>query len=102
MKQILFAMHSPSTIPRFSGWISLDNYKKLFTGYYYVITFSQIDTILLPPNYVTNCRNYDINDKGYENMRSDCISKCFVDRSSQNMPQLLSFNRSSPKKRRLQ
>ena len=52
---------------------------KLFGGYHHEITFSRIDTILLPPNYVTNCRNYDINDKEYENMRSDCISKCFVD-----------------------
>jgi len=70
-----FSMHSSISIPDMSYG---HNFIPLRAGYSNEITFSQIDTILLPPNYMTNCRNFDLNDKNNEKLGTDCITKCVL------------------------
>ncbi len=70
---LYFAIHSSNTIPtQFNN----KNFFRLFAGYLYEMTFSKIETILLPPNYSTNCRVYDSNDTNHEKLRSDCLINC--------------------------
>ncbi len=70
-----FSMHSTISIPDMSYG---HNFIPLSAGYSNEITFSQIDTILLPPNYMTNCRNFDLDDENNEKLGTDCITKCIL------------------------
>jgi hypothetical protein len=70
-----FSMHSPNTLPQME---SEDNYIRLRAGYSYSISYSRINTKLLPPYYSTNCRKYNVSNINEEQSRSDCIDRCVL------------------------
>jgi len=70
-----FSIHSPKAFPHFG---SEDNYIRLSIHETYTISYSRIITKLLPPNYSTNCRNYNISNIHEEQSRSDCIDRCIL------------------------
>lgn len=75
------SMHSSNSIPD----ISFDNnFLPLNPGFSNEILFSQIDTILLPPNYLTNCKDYDLNQVKGQQFRSDCITVCILNEFRRN------------------
>ena len=45
-----------------------------------LVTYSETQTKLLPPPYETNCKHYPIDNTGKQDMRSDCINKCVIDK----------------------
>lgn len=72
-----FSMHSPNTLP---DLIQGQNFMTIKTKLQHVITFSQINTQLLPPTYDTGCAHYDLDDSNPQtpSLRSDCISHCIL------------------------
>ena len=66
-------MHSPNTIP---NRLTSNYIIKLKTGFMYEMTYNRYKTILLPPPYQTNCKNYDLDDKHDYKLRSDCLNHC--------------------------
>jgi hypothetical protein len=75
IEEINLSIHSPNSFPKLNNkfFNTLDINKN------YHIRFSQINTELLGSGYDTNCYDYDLDHK-YLNysMRSDCITKCFL------------------------
>ena len=68
-------MHASNSIPD----IAFDNnFLPLMPGYSNEVLFSQIDTILLPPKYLTNCKDYDMNAVKGHQFRSDCVTNCLL------------------------
>ena len=73
--KVMFAMHSPNTLPNLNDenfeYLSMDHHS-------YICTYSLLNTKLLDSNYDTNCLNYDLDYKFYNNnMRSDCLAWCY-------------------------
>jgi hypothetical protein len=64
-----FSMHSPNTFPRMDFE---DNYLELESGHSYSISFNRIRSKLLPPNYTTDCRDYNSSNIKEAQSRSDC------------------------------
>jgi len=70
-------MHSPILLPIMDYE---NNYLELKPGYLYSMTFSRIRTKLLPPNYKTNCREYNSSDINGEQSQIDCIDRCVLNK----------------------
>ena len=66
-------MHSPNTIP---NRLNVKNFIKLKAGFMYEMTYNRYKTVLLPPPYKTNCKNYDFDYKHDYKLRSDCLNHC--------------------------
>ena len=77
-RDLHIAVHSPTSLPEFSRENILLEVK---TGMVQFVTYSESKVILLPPPYLTNCKNYDLKREG---MRTDCINRC-VDREISKM-----------------
>ena len=77
----LLAIHSPHSLPE------LNSYPEYITIHRYssdVFKFYQVYIDLLNPKYDTNCIEYDFDYKfANNNMRSDCISHCYLDKKRQ-------------------
>ena len=70
---ILMMLHSPNNLPE----VSPENkFLKLKLNVKNEITFTESKSILLPPPYHTNCKNYPIDSTGRQPLRSDCITNC--------------------------
>ena len=70
--KILLIIHSPIEFP-----YNQNQYYYLDFGKYYTIKYNEIQNRLLPPPYITNCRNYT--DTQYI-FRGDCIKECISKR----------------------
>jgi hypothetical protein len=70
-----FSMHAPNILPLMDYE---NNYLELKPGYSYSISFSRIRTKLLPPSYITNCRDYSTSNSDEEQSQIDCIDKCVL------------------------
>ena len=46
-------------------------------GNRYDLEYNQIKTVLQPPPYRTNCKEYDINEHDHIRTHSDCVNQCF-------------------------
>ena len=66
-------MHSPIAIP---NRLNDNNFLELKAGFSYHLSYNRWKTVLLPPPYQTNCKNYDLDDKHNYKLRSDCINHC--------------------------
>ena len=64
------AVHSSNILPEF---LKENIFLPLMMGKINFVTYSESKSILLPPPYLTNCKNYDLKREG---MRSDCINIC--------------------------
>ena len=67
------AVHSPNILPDFT---KENLFLPMKMGKVNFVTYSESKSILLPPPYLTKCKNYDLKGEG---MRTDCINRC-VDR----------------------
>ena len=76
-RNIVFTLHSPNILPEY---LFEYQFRKLKLGVQNLITYSESQTVLLPPPYKTNCKHYPINSTGEQNMRSDCINQCVNDK----------------------
>jgi hypothetical protein len=70
-----FSMHAPNIMPLMDYE---NNYLELKPGYSYSISFSRIRTKLLPPSYITNCREYNTSNSDEEQSQINCIDKCVL------------------------
>ncbi len=69
-----FYLSSNNNLPTGESWNSI----KLEIGYSHQISFTQIDTKLMPSPYKTNCFDYNI--IGFKS-RKDCIDSCLIEMS---------------------
>ncbi|CAG2105149.1 unnamed protein product [Medioppia subpectinata] len=70
------AIHSPNVLP---DLIRGEHFALLEPRHHHLITYSEINTHLLPPDYDTNCRDYYRHDLTSDApIRSDCISRCLI------------------------
>lgn len=67
------AIHSANFLPQYARE---ESFKNLRMNQINAISFSETRTTLLPQPYDTNCKVYQFDDTGQENMRSDCHQKC--------------------------
>ena len=73
---LFYSMHSPNAIPnRLKG----NNFIALKIGNTNYLSYNRWKTVLLPPPYQTNCRDYDLDDKRDARLRSDCVNHCIYD-----------------------
>ena len=56
-----------------------NNFLHLKAGYNYYLSYNRWKTVLLPPPYLTNCKNYDLDDKHDYKFRTDCVNHCIYD-----------------------
>ena len=66
-------LHSPNTLPDYRRD---ETFRSLKIGKTYAISYSVNHIQRLPDPYLTDCHNYDLDDLGQNDMRSDCIQKC--------------------------
>ena len=69
-------MHSPNAIP---NRLTANNFIQLKPWVLHEMTYNRHKTVLLPPPYQTNCKNYDLDDKQDFRFRSECINHCIHD-----------------------
>ena len=81
LPKILFSIHSPNDMPRFS----LDESKVEFeTNTEFEVTFSQLSIERMGNGYDTNCREYDLDHKfAYSITRYDCVLSCFLKKTKE-------------------
>ena len=62
---------------------TIDNFLLLKAGNIHYVSYNRWKTILLPPPYQTNCRDYDLDGKQDYRLRSDCVNHCIYNGLSQ-------------------
>lgn len=72
-QKLLFAMHSPNTIPQ--DW---NTFMELETMWFYEIRYNRWKTVLLGPPYKTGCTKYDLDTTTGYRLRSDCLNHCIT------------------------
>ena len=83
------ALHSPNILPIY---IREESFKSLTMHRVNVISYKEIRTTLLPAPYDTECVDYKLDDRGQQNMRSDCIQKCIDTKTLKDFPKIECFS----------
>ena len=76
-EDLYVSLHSPNMLPDYTRE---NAFQRLEMGMNNFITYSESKAILLPPPYETKCKKYMLDHLEEEDMRSDCILKCMIDR----------------------
>ena len=76
-EDLYVSLHSPNMLPDYTRE---NEFQRLEMGMNNFITYSESKAILLPPPYETKCKNYMLDHSEEQDMRSDCILKCMIDR----------------------
>ena len=71
------SFHSSNILPDYKR---SNVFNKIEMGMVNFVTYSEVQTRLLPAPYLTKCLTYQLSNSGEQNVRSDCIQKCLYER----------------------